>query len=139
MTRPREGHGDRRQQPRAPAGGIRARLRAGYRLLILDMSSGGALVEGRRPLPPGSHVDVQIEANGRRDIVTARVVRCAVSAIDAESGVTYRAALSFIKACDWVREVLTQGGYGLHGDRAGEAPQAGHDGHRLPETPGDGA
>src|SRR6185503_10023735 len=85
-------------------------LRPGYRLVVIDVSARGALVEAGRPLRPGSYVDVQLETGACRGTVAARVVRCAVAAIDSESGVTYRAALSFCDTCDWVREALTPAG-----------------------------
>ena len=75
--------------------GVRARVRLGHRLVILDMSPRGALVDARR------------------DMIAARVLRCGVIAIDPESGVTYRAALSFNESCEWVREAATHRGYGL--------------------------
>src|SRR5204863_3890289 len=93
---------DRRQDDRAPARGVSARVRRGYQLEVIDMSARGALVEGRLPLRPGSYVDVHLESPARRETMAARVVRCAVSAIDAEAGITYRAALAFTTSCDWV-------------------------------------
>ena len=100
--------------------GVRARVRLGHRLVILDMSPRGALVEGQHPLRPGSRIEVHLESDARRDMVAARVTRCGVIAIDPESGVTYRAALSFNESCEWVREAATHRGYGLPaGDGAG--------------------
>jgi hypothetical protein len=94
-------------------------MRPGYRLAIVDLSATGALVEGSRPLRPGSRVDVQLESDARSQTIAALVVRCAVGTIDAESGVIYRAALSFAASCDWVREALTPGVHGLPADGAG--------------------
>lgn len=93
--------------------GVRARVRLGHRLVILDMSPRGALVEGQHPLRPGSRIEVHLESDARRDMIAARVLRCGVIAIDPESGVTYRAALSFNESCEWVREAATHRGYGL--------------------------
>lgn len=104
---------ERRHEPRVGGEGVRARVRLGHRLVIVNVSSRGALVEGQSPLRPGSRIEVQIESEVRRDMVAARVTRCVVAAIHPESGVTYRAALSFNESCDWVREVTTRAGYGV--------------------------
>jgi PilZ domain len=130
---------ERRREHRVTAGAMRARMRPGYRLIVIDLSTRGALVEAGRPLRPGSHVDVHLETDARRGTVAARVVRCAVAAIDSESGVTYRAGLSFHDTCDWVREALTLGGHAVHGGSAGDAPPAAADVERLPPARGDAA
>lgn len=124
---------DRRREDRVTGAGMRARMRPGYRLIVIDLSAGGALVEAGRPLRPGSYVDVQLESDARRGTVAARVVRCAVAAIDSESGVTYRAGLSFNDTCDWVREALTLAGHGVHGGSADVASPAAGNGELLPE------
>jgi hypothetical protein len=123
---------DRRQDDRGPARGMRARMRRGYPLAVIDLSARGALVEGRQPLRPGSYVDVHLESDARRETLAARVVRCAVSAIDAEAGVTYRAALSFTNSCDWVREVVTPNGNALHAPSAEPRSQTAGAGQPLP-------
>jgi hypothetical protein len=125
---------DRRREERVAAIGLRARVRPGYRLVIVDLSCTGALVEAGRPLRPGSHVELHLETDARGGMVAARVVRCAVAAIDAESGVTYRAALSFSESCDWVREALTPAGYGIPGAAPPMAPPPFGNGERLPRT-----
>ena len=104
---------DRRREGRVPGQGVRARVRPGHRLQVVDVSSRGALVEGQRPLRPGSRVEVHLESDTRGSTVAASVTRCLVSAIDPEGGVTYRAALSFTDSCDWVREAATRTGYGV--------------------------
>jgi len=53
---------------------------------------------------------VHLECDAHRAIVAARVVRCAVAAIDAEVGVTYRAALAFNELCEWIRDAATTQG-----------------------------
>ena len=105
---------DRREEVRVPGRGVRARVRLGHRLVLLDVSSRGALVEGPCPLRPGSRIEVQLEGAARGSMVAARVTRCLVSAIHPECGVTYRAALAFAESCDWVREAATHPGYGMH-------------------------
>ena len=113
MTCHRTGELERRRGERVSGEGLRARVRPGYRLIIIDLSCSGALVEAGRPLRPGSYVDLHLESEARAAMVAARVVRCAVAAIDSEIGVTYRAALSFSESCDWVREALPHGGHGI--------------------------
>lgn len=103
------GAGERRGERRGCGGGMRARARPGHHLIVVDVSSRGALVEASRPLRPGSHLEVQIETGARTALVRARVVRCAVSALDA-SLVTYRAGLAFAERCDWVSEAATRTG-----------------------------
>jgi hypothetical protein len=105
---------DRRREARVPGRGVCARVRLGHRLVVLDVSSRGALVEGQRPLRPGSRIEVQLEGEARGPLVAAHVMRCLVSAIDPECGVTYQAALAFADSCDWVREATTHPGYGGH-------------------------
>lgn len=98
---------DRRACARTRAPGVRARVRHGYRLVVIDVSPGGALVEAGGPLRPGAHVELQLETNGRKEWCAARVVRCDVWAISASSGTTYRAGLAFSEACGWVCEEET--------------------------------
>jgi hypothetical protein len=122
---------DRRVERRVAADGVRARMRLGHPLSVVDVSPRGALVEGACQLRPGARVDVHLETDTRRHMVAARVIRSAVVAIHPEAGVTYRSGLSFSESCDWVREAMTHGGYGLpEGSDAGPA----HAGASLPAT-----
>jgi len=82
---------------------VRARVRTGHPLVVIDVSRTGALVEAGQPLRPGSEVDVHLENAVRFGRVPAMVVRCAVAAIDI-TGITYRAALAFKESCEWVCE-----------------------------------
>lgn len=134
MNRHRDRHLDRRRELRVAGTGLRARVRPGYRLVIIDVSGSGALVEARRPLRPGAHVDLHLESEVRAGLVAARVVRCAVAAIDSDIGVTYRAALCFNESCDWVREALTPGGYGLPAEGTAARVEPGASGDPLPLT-----
>jgi hypothetical protein len=132
MSRHWDRNRERRRERRAGGAGMRARVRPGYQLTVLDMSASGTLVELTRPLRPGSQVDVQLETGLRRGTVSARVVRCAVAAIDSESGITYRAALSFMETCEWVREALTPIEYGVPASLAGRVTSAAAAGDQLP-------
>ena len=106
-------HHDRRREARVRTRGVRARVRPGHTLVVVDVSSDGALVEASRQLRPGSRIEVHLESDHRRQMVGAHVTRCAVSTIDPIAGVTYRAALRFVDRCDWVRESATLEGYDL--------------------------
>lgn len=111
---------------------MRARFRTGHRLTVIDLSPRGALVEAQRALRPGSHVNLYLETDAQRGTVSARVVRCAVAAIDAEAGIMYRAALAFIETCEWVREALTPIGYAVHPTLAGSPAAAAAHGDGIP-------
>ena len=115
---------------------MRARLRPGHRLTVIDVSPGGALVEVERALRPGTRVEVHLETDAQRRTVSARVVRCAVAAINS-AGITYRAALAFIETCEWLREGLTPAGYRVRAPLAGGAALSAADGDALPRL-GDG-
>lgn len=82
---------------------MRAVLRPGRSVSLVNLSAGGALVESQRPLRPGSSVHLQVIAGDRAIGVAARVLRCAVAAIDAE-GVQYRGALIFQERCETLWE-----------------------------------
>jgi hypothetical protein len=103
-------HQERRREARLAARGVRARIQPGHRLVVIDVSSLGALVEGSIQLRPGSRVNVQLESDLRRQTLPARVLRCTVAMIDPKAGITYRAALSFGDRCEWVREAMPHEG-----------------------------
>jgi hypothetical protein len=137
MNRHRDRDPERRREKRVAGTGLRARVRPGYRLVIIDLSGSGALVEARRPLRPGSYVELHLESEARGGMVAARVVRCAVAALDSEIGVTYRAALCFNESCDWVREALTPAGFGIPSEAVPSLVPHGGSGDRLPRERGD--
>jgi hypothetical protein len=126
---------DRRRDARMAARGAAALMRPGQRLVVVDVSASGALVEGGRPLRPGSDIEVQLERDARGGMVAAHVTRCSVAALHGESGITYRAALAFNEACDWVREIMTPQGYCLHGGHSVCATAGDEPGDRLPAGP----
>ncbi len=104
---------ERRRTERSRAHGLSARVRPGHKVHVVDVSSGGALLEGRRPLRPGTAVEVQFERHDSRVRMSATVLRCGVTALDPDAGPTYQAAVSFEDSFDWVREGPTRRGYGL--------------------------
>jgi hypothetical protein len=101
---------ERRREPRVVARGVRGRVRPGHLLTLVNVSAGGALVEASCQLRPGARIVVHLESDDDRRLVHASVMRCTVATIDPQSGITYRAALSFTERCDWVREAATRQG-----------------------------
>lgn len=84
----------------------RMRLRTGRELDVINVSNGGALVEGTARLLPGTHVEVHVVTRDGRMLVRSRVVRAYVSHVTGDL-VRYRGALAF------ERQVDTAGGYDL--------------------------
>ena len=120
---------ERRRTVRTRGSGISARVRPGHRVHVVDVSAGGALLEAARPLRPGADIEVQFERADCRVRVSARVVRCDVTAIDPERGPTYRAGVSFNEALDWVREDATLDGHALP-DESGRRSRNRSDAHK---------
>ena len=92
----------RRTARRSPGAGepvSRVRLRAGRELEVLDVSAGGALVEGETRLLPGTHVDVHIVTSDGRVLMRSRVVRAYVSAVQRDR-IQYRGAVAFDRLVD---------------------------------------
>jgi hypothetical protein len=95
--------GDRRIDTRfawAQAGITRATLRPGCSVRVVNVSAGGALVQGGRPLRPGARVHVQLVTSCRVFALVARVLRCTVWMLDSHDGATYRGALQFEERCE---------------------------------------
>lgn len=79
---------------------IRAVLRPGCLVSVVDLSAGGALIHGSRPLRPGSRVHLQLVIADRRFGIAAQILRCAVASLDATNGVQYRGAVKFDTRCN---------------------------------------
>ena len=90
--------GERRRATRWIPGPVealsRVRLRTGGELVVINVSTTGALVEGTTRLLPGTHVDIHVTGAQGRVLVRARVIRCAVWAFTADV-IQYRGALAF--------------------------------------------
>lgn len=99
--------------------GFSIRIRPGLIVRIVDLSCTGAQIESQRPLRPGARVHVQLSDPERSSVLAARVVRCLVTGLSAETGPTYRAALHFDERCDWPWEAATHRGYRVPGGCAG--------------------
>ncbi len=91
--------GERRASRRRASGecgwAARARVRPGLDVTLLDLSSGGALVEASVRLLPGSRVELQLSSSDAPRLVAGRVLRCCVSALTREHGIRYTAAVGF--------------------------------------------
>lgn len=102
---------ERRAAPRVPAFNIsgmeRARLRPGRMAHILDVSSGGALIETDWRLLPGMRVELQLGEPVPLFRVAGRILRCHVALLDRER-IRYRGALMFEEQLP-VGEVATHG------------------------------
>ena len=79
---------------------VLARVRPGHEVTVLDVSSGGALVETRHRMLPGVVVELHLETTERRTSIRGRVLRCAVSRLRSSS-VSYRGAIGFDRHLPW--------------------------------------
>jgi len=91
--------------------GIRAVLRPGHPVAIVNLSAGGALVSGTRPLRPGSRVFLQITIGGETGGRASQVLRSAVASLDGPAGVRYCSAIRFDDHWDSLWERCTLHGY----------------------------
>ena len=89
----------RRRTPVAEESLRRVKLRIGPELTVMNVASGGALVEGTARLAPGARLDVHVVPRSGRVLVRATVVRAWVSQVRSDS-VTYRAGLRFDQPVD---------------------------------------
>ncbi|MGH9372254.1 MAG: DUF6982 domain-containing protein [Vicinamibacterales bacterium] len=72
------------------------RLKSGGSVSLIDLSAGGALIETRTPLRPGSTTVVTISGRGVVETASLRVLRCEVTKLD--HGLVYRGACVFDRA-----------------------------------------
>jgi hypothetical protein len=93
----------------------RATVRPGHPVSLIDLSAGGALIQGGRPLRPGGRVHLQLTTAARTLSVNGHVLRCFVWAVDPHAGVTYRGAVKFEPRCDLVWEGRTLSGSAVPG------------------------
>jgi hypothetical protein len=98
-----------------------ARIRPGRDVVIVDLSCGGALVEGPWRFRPSSRCDVHVRI-GTEDVqVRARVVRCFVARLERLAPVRYRTALAFDRAVDVPERWDALDGYQLPADAPASA------------------
>ncbi len=79
---------------------VRARIRPGHHVRLIDLSPGGALVEADRRLLPGTAVELYIEAQDRRATLRGCVLRCSVVRVRPAS-MCYRGAIVFDRHLPW--------------------------------------
>ena len=123
---------ERRREPRVghpEIAGTYAILRPGYMVAIVDLSAGGMLIEGPRPLRPGAHVHLRLVTGTRRLALSGQVLRCAVSTLDTPEGVHFRGVVRFDQPCASPWEDRTLAGYLMPTDD-GRVERGG--GHSLP-------
>jgi hypothetical protein len=92
-----------------------ARLRPGRDITLINLSTGGALVESGSRLLPGTRVDLQLLGSGIRRVVRGRVLRCHVCALRGD-GVLYRGAVMFEEHLAWQRADVPTTGYSIPRD-----------------------
>ena len=84
---------------RYPAAAVPAitgmRLSPGDTVTLLNISASGALVEGTARLVPSTRVTVHFEGTITPRQITARVVRCMVSAIGSGGALQYHSGIAF--------------------------------------------
>jgi len=89
---------ERRAAPRFHAtceqGGLRARLRSGHEVALINISAGGALLESAHRLLPGARAELQVVTPSTRFEFTGRILRAEVCAL-ASSTMRYRGAFQF--------------------------------------------
>lgn len=104
---------DRRHAPRHSRvedhGIISVRIRPGHLAAVIDVSTGGTLIETAHRLLPGREVELLMETSTNKTAVRGRVVRCAVACVR-PSSISYRGAIGFDRAPAWYAET-DAGGY----------------------------
>jgi PilZ domain len=116
--------------------GTQAILRPGYAVSLVDLSSGGALIQGPHPLRPGARVHLQLQTGARRLGIAAHVLRCSVASLDSRQGVQYRGALKFDHRCDALWEASTLDGYLVPVEEPSAKAEEGHGLPGLSAEPG---
>jgi len=79
---------------------VRARVRPGHVVTLIDVSAGGALVDTEHRMLPGTSVELQVESENRRACLRGRVLRCAVVRVRPDS-MCYRGAIAFDRYLPW--------------------------------------
>lgn len=95
--------GERRTAPRRSAASYgleaRAQLRPGVTVVVINLSSCGALLESAAPCRPGGRTELHLDSpDGRKRAAIAQVLRCAVVSI---RPLRFRTAIGFAGATDF--------------------------------------
>ena len=86
------------------------RVKNGPELSLVDISSGGALVDARVQLKPGANITLEMTASGRLVEISSDVLRCGILTL--QGAATYRGAFVFTQTlalADLARAQLTGG------------------------------
>lgn len=67
---------------------------------LVNISSSGVLVSCERPLSPSAHAQLILRGHDGEEVVSGRVVRCQVRALDGHRGVAYEAAIECDRELD---------------------------------------
>lgn len=102
------------------------RLFPGRGAALLNLSRGGALVEGRERFAPGAWLQMKIVTHAELLWSRARVVRCEVARLSAHAGTTYRTAVGFERALT-LQGIGERGGYPVPDPRAASSTGSGTD------------
>jgi hypothetical protein len=92
---------DRRREARFEAAllvHLRATLRPGNLIALVNLAAGGALVHSMRPLRPGARIHMHITGGTHVVRAAGHVLRCGVARLSAD-GVVYVGALKFDGHC----------------------------------------
>lgn len=97
---------------------LQAVIRPGRVVRLVNLSCGGALIEGRKPFRPGARVHLQVTMDQRSAGRGAEVLRCVVASLTGSDGVWYHGALKFDS--EWsVWEEFTRNGCNVPAGGAG--------------------
>ena len=99
-------HTERRGARRRGAGEhgiVKARIRPGHDVTLIDLAPGGALLEADRRLLPGSSVELHIQSADRHASLRGCVLRCCVVRVRPAS-ICYRGAIAFDRHLPWFAE-----------------------------------
>jgi hypothetical protein len=111
-TRMRNDSPDRRRSRRRAAveahGIIRARVRPGDEVSLVDVSAGGALIEAGHRMLPGACVELHLRREAADEVVKGRVLRCSVARL-CGNAISYLAAVAFDRALAWFAEDASSG------------------------------
>jgi hypothetical protein len=79
---------------------VRARVRPGDDVSLLDVSAGGALVEAAYRLLPGACVEVLLRRDDTREVIRGSILRSSIARLRADV-VIYRGAIAFERLLPW--------------------------------------
>lgn len=104
---------DKRRYPRVIVGSeTRGRMASIDDALLLNISSGGVLIEHVQPLRPGTVSALNLDLQGKRVNLSCRVVRSVAHRIglqpDGERALIYHTGLEFVDASDEARQAINQ-------------------------------